>query len=570
MNNRDRRRLKSIQGFILTGFLTVGLKLVDLQILRHPGLLERAQNQVQRIEQTPVKRGMIVDRDKQVLAESVQNAALCADPSQISNTQTVSIRLASMLGLSPGDLINKLSSSRSFVWLERSVSCDLAKKAATVDPGAVFSLPEYGRFYPNERLASAILGFVGVDGRGLSGIEAAFNDILIGRGTITRCWRDGRGHIVAERAGNPGEDLVHVALTVNRQIQYIAEKELEEAVSRTKSKSGMVIVQDPSTGEILAMASNPAPALDPNHHQTPNNLNVPPVTAVFEPGSTFKLVTAAAVLEEGAVKPNELWDGEKGHWKLFDATIHDHEPQGLMTFTQVFERSSNIGTAKIALRLGSQRLFRYARAFGFGASPGSGLPGEARGLLKTPREWSGLSCAMISFGQEVGVTALQVVDAYSAVANGGILMQPQIVKNLFKNSGAVLWKEEPVPVRRVISEKTALKLRKILTGVVERGTGTLAKVSGFTVAGKTGTAQKIDPTTGKYSNAKMTVSFCGFLPAENPRVTILVVLDEPSGLSWGGTDAAPVFRRIAQQIMPLLNVFPDTIPEGTSRASLKT
>jgi len=548
----------------------VGLKLVDLQILRHPGLLERTQNQIQRMEKTLVKRGMIVDRDNQVLAESVQSAAVCADPSQISNTQDVSFRLASVLGISPGDLIGKLSSSRSFVWLERSVPCDVAKKAMTVDPGAVFSLPGYRRFYPNARLASAILGFVGVDGRGLSGIEAAFNDILSGHGAITKCWRDGRGRIVAERQGNPVENSVYVALTIDRKIQYIAERELEEAVSHTKSKSGMVIVQDPRTGEILAMASDPAPALDPNHPPVPGMLNVPPVNTLFEPGSTFKLVTAAAALEEGIPKPNETFDGEKGHWKLFDATIHDHEPQGLMTFSQVFERSSNIGTAKIALRLGPQKLFRYARAFGFGAFPGSGLPGEARGLLKTPREWSGLSCAMISFGQEVGVTALQIVDAYSAVANGGILMQPQIVKDLAKDSGAALWKAEPIPVRRIISEKTALKLRKILTGVVERGTGTLAKVPGFTVAGKTGTAQKIDPATGRYSNAKMTVSFCGFLPVENPRVTIFVVLDEPSGLSWGGTDAAPVFRRIAQKIMPLLNVFPNADSPRTSRASPKT
>ena len=558
MNERTRRRLKSIQGFILMGFLTVGLKLVDLQVLRHPGLLERAENQVQRVEQAPVKRGLIVDREHQVLAESVQSAAVCADPTQISDTQDVSFRLASVLGLPASDLAGKLSSPRSFVWLEHSVSCDIAKKAATVDPKAVFSLPGYQRFYPNDKLASALLGFVGVDGRGLSGVESALNNILGGHGTITKCWRDGRGHIVAERLDNPSRDLVDVELTIDRKIQYIAERELAEAVSKTHSKSGMVIIQNPRTGEILAMASNPSPTLDPNHPPLPNQLNIPPITSVYEPGSTFKLVTAAAALEEGVIGPHDTFDGERGRWKLYDATIHDHEPQGLMTFSQVIERSSNIGTAKIALRLGPQRLFRYARAFGFGADPSSGLPGESHGLLKTPREWSGLSCAMISFGQEVGVTALQVVDAYSAIANGGILMQPQIVKSLFKNSGEILWKEEPVPVRRVASEKTVSKLKEILTGVVERGTGTFARLSGFTVAGKTGTAQKIDPTTGRYSNTKMTVSFCGFLPVEDPKVTIYVVLDEPGGVSWGGTDAAPVFRRIAQQIMPLLNIFPDT------------
>lgn len=433
----------------------------------------------------------------------------------------------------------------------------MVKKAVTLEPGALFSLPERRRFYPNGSLASSILGFVGIDGHGLSGIEAAFNNILEGHGTVTRCWRDGQGRIVAERIDNADQDLIHIKLTLDRRIQHIAERELESAVMHTQSKSGIVIVQDPRSGEILALASVPSPSLDPNHPPPLDLLKIPAVSNVFEPGSTFKIVTAAAALEEGIVHPNELFDGENGSWKLYNLTIHDHEPQGLMTFSQVIERSSNIGTAKIAQRLGPQKLFRYAHAFGFGSYPGSGLPGETWGLLKPPREWSGVSNAMISFGQEVGATALQVAVAYSAVANHGILMQPQAIRSLIKDSGKTLWNSEPIPVRRVISEKTANQLRDILVRAVEEGTGTLAKVPGYVVAGKTGTAQKIDPATGKYSPQKMVVSFCGFLPAHDPKVTVFVILDDPAGVSWGGTHAAPVFSRIAQQIMPLMNILPE-------------
>ncbi|OGR84301.1 MAG: hypothetical protein A2901_03050 [Elusimicrobia bacterium RIFCSPLOWO2_01_FULL_54_10] len=344
-----------------------------------------------------------------------------------------------------------------------------------------------------------------------------------------------------------------VTLTIDRTLQYYAEKELKAGVEEFQAKSGMILIQDPRTGDILAMASYPH--FDPNilsKGTLPENFNRkwldnPAVSHLFEPGSTLKVVTFAAALEEKAISSNEMFNCEGGKWKVAGAVINDHEPQGLLTASQVLEKSSNIGTAKVGLKLGAERFYRYVRAFGFGTRTGLPIPGETDGLFREPRKWTPQSLPVLSFGQEIGVTAVQLIGAFSAVANGGLLMEPRVTRT--EN-------QAPRMVRRVVSAKTCATLNEMMRAVVERGTGSKARVPGFTVCGKTGTAQKIDPKTRKYSDEKYVASFCGFLPAKNPALVGLVILDEPRTTYWGGETAAPVFSRVMSRAVTVLDIPP--------------
>jgi cell division protein FtsI (penicillin-binding protein 3) len=306
----------------------------------------------------------------------------------------------------------------------------------------------------------------------------------------------------------------------------------------------------------LSLAAWPPVSTDPDRPSRPEEMRIPALVDVFEPGSTFKAITAAAAIEEGLIKKSELFDGEKGKWKVSSITIHDHEPKKLMSFDEVWMYSSNIGSAKIGERIGNERLYQYARLFGFGVFPGCGLSCEAKGMLRPPPQWSGVSKYVVAFGQEVGVTALQMTGAYSAIANGGKLMEPKMIKAILSaDDREALWQDSPAEVRRVISAETAGEVTRILERVVKDGTGQMAQVKwqgDVTVAGKTGTAQKFDNRDGRYHPELTLVSFCGFFPSRDPKFTMLVILDEPEGRRWGGLDAAPVFRRIAEQLAPML------------------
>jgi cell division protein FtsI (penicillin-binding protein 3) len=350
-------------------------------------------------------------------------------------------------------------------------------------------------------------------------------------------------------------------LTIDATLQYIAEREVDAAWRRTHSKAAMAVLMDPRTGEILVVAIRPtfnpnafAAATDPDRRDRA-------VTDPFEPGSTFKVILAAAALEEGVARPTDRFYGENGAIKIANATIHDWKKYGWLTFTEVLQNSSNIGAIKIGLALGKERYYKYIVGFGFGAPAGVGLSGESRGQLRPPSRWSGLSLATMSIGQEISVTALQLVSAFAAVANGGRLMQPTVVRAVLDSQGRTVRAAEPRVVRQVITPDTAQVLTRMMTAVVRQGTGHNAAIPGYEVAGKTGTAQKLDPATRRYSRAPGVLSFVGFVPADDPRLAMLVMLDEPKNEKWGSEAAAPIFAAIGREALRYLNVPPrDTVP----------
>ncbi|MCG3203526.1 MAG: Stage V sporulation protein D [Elusimicrobia bacterium] len=529
-----KARFLLVRFFVLLAFSSLGFRLVYVQGVLRSELEERADRQCPVKSSSKEVRHRIEDRNGLTLAETVQVSSCFVDPSLIKDKARTVKKLALALGVNESQLEKRLNKSKgSFLWVKRGVPSPLVEKIKELDlPGVGFK-QEKRRHYPLGVLGSHLLGFVGYEGKGLSGIESAFENVLSDQ---------------TENEEKPGGN---VQLTLDATIQKIAESELEWGVKKTKSKKGMVVIQDPISGEILAMASWPPVSLDPDNPSMPGELRVPCLVDTFEPGSTFKIVTGAAAIEEKLFSGKEVFDGENGAWKIPGITIHDHEPLKRMTFEDIFVHSSNIGTGKIADRLGNAKLYQYARLFGFGVQPGSGLVGEAKGALRTLNKWSGVSKYVVSFGQELSVSPLQLVGAYSALANGGVLMEPKLVKRIVDDKGTSLWTSRSAEVRRVVSVETAKKMTEVLVHVVERGTGINAKIQWdphTQVAGKTGTAQKWDSVLRRYHPTLTLVSFCGFFPAFNPKYTIVVILDEPAGRSWGGLDAAPIFRRIAEKL----------------------
>ena len=558
------------RGLLLGGFLALWMlalvaRLYHLQIIQYVDLLARAERQQQRTIEIAPKRGTIYDRQMQPLAMSLATDSVFAVPSEIPNPEMVADLLAPVIGLEKGDLLGRFKTFKSFCWVKRKVSADEALRVRDLNLRGIYFQKEMKRFYPKGELAAQVLGYVGLDDHGLGGLEYRMNDTIQGTPSRILIAADARRQSFhsTERAGQPGKNVV---LTLDENIQYIAEKALAGAAAKWRMASGSVVVQNPRTGEVLAMASYPT--FDPNGYgkSTPEARINRAVSGVFEPGSTFKLVTVSAALEEHLTTPEEVINCQGGSMVLAGHVIHDDHPFGDLTVRQVVIRSSDVGAIKLGLRLGEDRFYRYIRAFGFGSTANIELPGEERGLLQPPSRWSGISIGEISMGQEVGVTALQLASAYSAIANGGVLFQPRVVRDVFLGGS-----HEPVAPaagRRVVSRETAERMKEILSGVVEEGTGTTAQLTGYSVAGKTGTAQKID-STGTYSKTHYVPSFVGFAPVQNPAITILVVIDSPVGAYYGREVAAPVFRSIAEQTLGYLNVpqdNPSSWPQVASSA----
>jgi cell division protein FtsI (penicillin-binding protein 3) len=427
------------------------------------------------------------------------------------------------------------------------------------------------RFYPKGPLLAHVLGFSGMDGEGLEGVEHRYEPYLHGEKRMMVLQRDALGHTVfpkgmTERSPTPGHSL---RLTIDEVIQYIVERELEDAVGRARAKSGTMIVLDPKTGAVLAMAVSPR--FDPNAVSalSPDRWRNRALTDAYEPGSTMKAMMAAAAIEERVVRPNTMVFGEHGRMTVANTVIHDHERLGWISFAQVIQKSSNIGAAKTGMALGEHRLYRYLQAFGFGQRTEIDLPGEGVGLVRDPKDWGRRSVASISIGQEIGVTPLQMVSAVAAIANDGVLMKPYVVSEIRDADNHILRQVPPQTRRRVISPETARSVTKILEGVVTDGTGTNAAIPGFRVAGKTGTAQKIDPRTGTYSASRFVASFTGYAPADNPQLAMIVVIDEPQGDTRGGAVAAPVFSRVGEQVLSYLGV-PSNAPITLAMASRKS
>jgi cell division protein FtsI (penicillin-binding protein 3) len=552
----SRGRRYAVILVLLSGFAVVLFRLVTLQVLQAAELTVKADRQHQKTVSLEGARGTIVDRHGKVLAMNMDVPSVFGVPTALTSPAKTARHLSPVLRVSTGELERKLRQDKGFVWLARKLDPEQGRRLERLGMDGIGVVMEGRRFYPKGPLLSHVLGFAGMDGEGLEGLERRYEAHLHGEKRVAVLQRDALGRTVfpkglAEQTPAPGHSLV---LTIDEVIQYITEKELEEAVGRTRAKSGTMIVMEPSTGAILALAVSPR--FDPNSVSAigPDRWRNRSLTDAYEPGSTMKAVVAAAAIEEQVMKPGTMVFAEHGRMTVANTVIHDHEKLGWVTFSQVIQKSSNIGAAKAGMALGEQRLYRYLQAFGFGQRTDIDLPAEAAGLVKQPRDWGRRSVASISMGQEIGVTPIQMVAAIAAIANGGVLMKPYVVSEIRDGQGRMLKQVLPQARRRVISPETARTVTTMLEGVVTDGTGAKAAIPGIRVAGKTGTAQKIDPRTGTYSATQFVGSFVGFAPAENPRLAMIVVIDEPQGEAWGGTVAAPVFQRVGEQVLNYLGV----------------
>ncbi len=546
-------RIRQISRILLWGSLVfmfaILLKAFFLQIVGHDrwvGLYE-AQTITQIQRRFP--RLPIVDRNGKLLAITVIQPSICADPSRIKSPVKTARFLSSKLSVSYSVLLKRLKSKKRFVWVKRYVSDQVAQEIRRRSIDGVYVIREMKRFYPHRTLAGQVIGFSGWDGHGLEGVERYYDSKLVVKPKSIKSIRDALGRTVwvanMEDLTNNGS----LRLSLDSYIQYVAERELAKACAKYHPSSAQVIVMDPWTFEILAMVN--WPYFDPNvyRYSNPNVWRNRAITDVFEPGSTFKPIVVAAALECGIITPNSKFFCENGSFRVPGHTIRDVHPHGWLSVAEVIKFSSNIGAAKIAQELGARKFYEFIKKIGFGKVTEIDLPGEASGIVRLWNRWQPVDLATAAFGQGIGVTTLQLAVSFSAIANGGFVAKPYVVSN---NSES---KEKTV---RVMSKTTALMLKKMLNMVTKKGgTGTRAAIEGYEVAGKTGTAQRIDPETGRYSAHGYSSIFVGFAPLEDPKIVIAVVIHEPHGAVYGGVVAAPVFREIASDILPYLGVFPD-------------
>jgi cell division protein FtsI (penicillin-binding protein 3) len=543
-------------------FVLIVGRMFQLQVLEKEHLYKLAAQQQQiQIPLVP-KRGTIYDSKGNELAVSIEVDSVYADAQKVVDVEKTVRALASILQIDREELRQKLKKHRSFEWVQRKISSKEVEQIKTLRLPGVYFLKENRRFYPNSQLAGHLVGFVGLDSKGLEGIEYQYDTLLNGENHVWTAARDALGRQIA--IGKvPFEKEDHyrnVVLTIDKSIQHVVETELSRGVEKWGAKGGMVIAMNPLTGKILAITSYPT--FNPNQfiQYRSKTWRNRAVSDGFEPGSLFKVFLAAAALEEKIIRSSDSFFCENGSYTVYDRTIHDHSKYGWLTFQQIIKFSSNIGASKVGEKMGRERFYRYISAFGFGEKTKIGLPGEGNGIVHHPRYWTPVALDTISFGQGISVTGIQLVTALSAIANGGNLMKPRVVEKIMDEKGEVVQSFQPEIARRVISEETAKRVMALLKATTEKGgTGEAAVPSGYEVAGKTGTAQKVDSLLGGYSEDRYTSSFMGFAPAEEPKLVLLVVVDEPQGNNYGGVVAAPIFKAIMEKVLPYLQV----VPKGT-------
>jgi cell division protein FtsI (penicillin-binding protein 3) len=572
-------RIALICCFFILVFGAIIIRAYQLQVIEQDKLTERIKDQYLKYVKLLPKRGTIYDRNKKVLARSLEVDSVYAHPGKIQDKQGIAKKLSPILQVSYKYLIDKLTSDRPFVWLMRKISPAQAQKIEKLKLKGVGFIQESKRFYPNKELAGHCLGFVGTDLKGLEGIELAYDSYLNGQEGYILVERDAHGrniHTQDIKQVNATKGY-NLQLTIDNTIQYFVEKVLDEGVTQKKAQAGIAIVMVPQTGEILALAVRPT--FNPNNflQYTPSQWRNRAVTDAYEPGSTFKTFLVSSALEEGISEPHDIFFCENGSYPLGDSVIHDVHEYGWLSLTRIIKHSSNIGACKVAENLGKEKFYSYIRKFGFGDKTGIDLPGETSGLLPMPYRWSSVDLGAISFGQGISISPLQLITAFSAIANNGLMMKPHLVKAIFNDQGGIIKKIDPEERGRIISHTTSRQVTSMLETVVEEGgTGVNASITGFSIAGKTGTAQKVDGTTNQYSDHKVASSFIGFLPADDPKLSILIIIDEPQGISYGGTVAAPIFKKAAHQIIDYLHITPPkmakthTAPSTTVRNTVDT
>jgi cell division protein FtsI (penicillin-binding protein 3) len=572
-----RVRFAYVALFFISWTLAIAFRLFWLQVVRHQDFVERAARQQQRTFEVAPRRGVLYDRNLRELGMTVLVDSVYAVPSELGdNRADDAALLAKIVHTDPQEnftsqqqILARLNDSRNFAWVARRLDPDTAQRVRELNLRGIYFQKEFKRFYPNNDLAAQVLGYVGTDDTGLGGLEREFDDDMHGEPGHVLTQLDAKRHALGseESQPQPGENLV---LTVDANIQYMAERALDAQMEKVKALHGTVVVQDPHTGQILALAISPRFNPNDSRHMEPGSLTNLAVSDVYEPGSTFKLVTYSAALDAAGVQPTDIVDCQNGAMTMYGRTLHDDKSDhfGRVTVQYALEHSSDVGAAKMALKLGNQKFYDYMRSFGFGDRTGIELPSETRGLLRSPRKWGATSILSMAIGQEVGVTPIQLVTMVSTIANGGVYMPPHVLlqstdemKGDPRLQPAAFHPENQLPAtlpdgaHRVISELTSAKMRSMMQGIVTEGTGKAAALNGYSSAGKTGTAQKIDPATHTYSHTKVVASFAGFAPVSNPAIAVTVVIDNPTvGNGYGATVSAPVFSQVAQEVLEYLGV----------------
>lgn len=555
---RSARRVVIVGGFFLLWLVAIGGRAGYWQLYRGQWLQNQAVGQVEEELTIHGKRGTIYDAQHQAMAVSIDTPSIAAYPQSIENKAKAASRLAKTLGLKHSEVKRKLASGRHFVWLKRQATPKEADAVRALKLKGVDFLPEHDRFYPNTTLAAQVLGFTGIDGHGLEGLEFFYDRELNGGEHKVTILKDalGRGFGVDQSGGlqQAGSNLV---LTLDRHIQYIAEKALSEAVTKYKAKSGMAIVMEPRSGALLAIAHNPVFNLNTYRKYDRSKWRNRSITDPFEPGSTMKIFSVAAGLETGEMTADTIFYCENGTYRIGKHAVHDTKSHGWLSLQQIVKFSSNIGAVKLVEKIGNRTLYASLQDFGFGRRTEIDFPGESAGSLSHYQRWTALDAGAIAFGQGVSVTALQLITAVAALANDGLMMQPYIVQAITDPNGRLIRNVEPKSVKQVVSAKTARAVRRIMrTVITPGGTGVNAELDGFDVCGKTGTAQKIDEN-GQYAENKYVSSFVGFAPAQQPELAVVVIVDEPQGIHYGGIVAAPAFKKIIKETLSYLNILPN-------------
>jgi len=561
--DRPQWKVFIMGGIVILFFTLVAAKAFQLQVVDRERAFELARKQHHGTSTLLPRRGNIFDRNLKELAVNVDVKSIYVNPKEIDNPTEATELLSANLDISQKKLLPKLSSKKSFVWIKRLIDSGVSDEIEALDLQGINFIQEPKRVYPNGHLMGQVLGFTDVDSIGIEGLEYKFNTSLIGKPRKITLKRDARGRKIInnpdvmrdfneEKAS--GSDIV---LTIDSQIQHIVERELKDGIEKMNAEKGMAILMNPETGEVLAMASYPF--VDPNtfgEFPEANRRNLP-IWYTYEPGSTMKVFVVATALEEQKANPRTEIDCENGRRKVGRKVIKDIKPYGILSVADILRVSSNIGASKIGGLLGRDTYHSYLDKFGFGAKTGIELPGEASGRLLRPRKWGKIELATISFGQGISVTSVQLTSALSAIANGGFLMKPYVIKQILASDGSVIEENKPQIIRRVISYDTSYEVSRMLENVVENGTGKKARIPGISVAGKTGTAQIPNPATGGYYSNRYIASFVGFAPSYDPKITLAVVVEAPRNKTHGGSVAAPIFKEIAEKVLFHLGVTPE-------------
>lgn len=549
----NKKRIVVLNTVIVFGFFAIFFRLTELMVFSHTIYAERAKSQQVKAEDIQVRRGNIYDRKGRAFAVNLELESLYCDPEEVVVDKDRLKRLSNILGVDAKVIQAKFNQDKRFIWMNRKLTPHTAGEIKKLNIKGMGFVPEAKRYYPKGELASHVIGMVGRENQPLEGLELKYDKYLRTAGGKVYFARDASGKKLSSGVDMEakGNDLL---LTIDEGLQYIVEKELEKAMAKWKSVAASAIMMDPFTGEILALANRPAYDLNDAGSANKNSIRNRLITDIYEPGSTFKVIVGTAALEEKLYNLDSTFDCSRGGIEVGGKVIRDAHKHGVLSFREVIQKSSNVGSIMIGLKLGKEQVYRYAKLYGFGEKTNIDMPGEVQGWIRKPDKWSATSIGAIPIGQEVAVTPLQILRAYSVIANGGYLVQPHLVAEIRTPEGQTISSFQG-KTKRVLTEKTAKVFKDILKTVVEEGgTATEAAVEGNQVAGKTGTAQLIDPRTGRYSRDRFISSFVGFVPADNPKLAMIVVIYEPKGQIYGGLVAGPVFKDIANQALSYMNV----------------